>query len=74
MKNPPHPNTAWLFARWATSEEGQKVWAEGGRNPAHPKVEPLEKIRPRTIYAVTAEDLKVFSKYEKVWKELFRLR
>jgi len=74
MKNPPHPNTAWLFARWATSEEGQKVWAEGGRNPAHPKVEPLEKIRPRTIYAVTAEDLKVFSKYEKIWKEIFRLR
>lgn len=74
MKNPPHPNTAWLFARWATSEEGQKVWAEGGRNPAHPKVEPVEKIRPRTIYAVTADDLKEFSKYEKIWKEIFKLR
>ena len=74
MKNPPHPNTAWLFARWAASEEGQKVWAKGGRNPAHPKVEPVEKIRPRAIYAVTADELKDFSKYEKTWKELFRLR
>ena len=23
MKNAPHPNTAWLFNRWAASEEGQ---------------------------------------------------
>ncbi|MBI4488347.1 MAG: extracellular solute-binding protein [Deltaproteobacteria bacterium] len=74
MKNPPHPNTAWLFARWATSEGGQKVWAEGGRNPAHPKVEPVEKVRPRKIYAVTAEDLKGFSKHEKTWKQIFKLR
>lgn len=74
MKNPPHPNTAWLFHRWSLSEEGQRVWAEGGRNSAHPKVEPVEKIRPRTIYAVTAEDLTEFSKYEKIWKQIFRLR
>lgn len=74
MKNPPHPNTAWLFARWASSEEGQKIYATGGRTPAHPKVEPIEKVRPKTIYAVGVEDVKQFPKYEKIWKEIFRLR
>jgi len=74
MKNPPHPNTAWLFARWAQSEEGQKVYAMGGRTPAHPKVEPIDKVRPKTIYAVGADDIKQFAKYEKTWKEIFQLR
>ena len=74
MKNAPHPNTAWLFNRWAASEEGQKVYSQGGRTPAHPKVEPTEKIRPKAIYPVGVEDLKQFSKYEKIWKEVFKLR
>ena len=70
----PHPNTAWLYARWAASEEGQKVYAMGGRTPAHPKVEPAEDVRPRAIYAVGANDLKQFATYEKIWKETFGLR
>jgi iron(III) transport system substrate-binding protein len=74
LKDAPHPNTAWLFVRWAESEEGQKVYAMGGRTPAHPKVEPTEKIRPKTIYAVGTDDIKQFSKYEKIWKEIFKLR
>lgn len=74
FKNAPHHNTAWLFARWAASEEGQKVYAMGGRTPAHPKVEPTQKIRPKTLYAVGADDIKQFSKYEKIWKEIFNLR
>ncbi len=74
MKNAPHPNTAWLFNRWAASEEGQKVYAEGGRTPAHPKVEPKENIRPKAIYAVGVEDLKQYGKFEKIWKEVFKLR
>ena len=74
MKDAPHPNTAWLFARWAASEEGQKVYSEGGRTPAHPKVEPTDKIRPAKFYAVGVEDLKQFAKYEKIWKEVFKLR
>jgi iron(III) transport system substrate-binding protein len=74
MKNAPHPNTAWLFNRWAASEEGQAVYSKGGRTPAHPKVEPTEKIRPAVIYAVGVEDLKQYSKYEKLWKEVFKLR
>lgn len=74
LKNAPHPNTAWLFARWAASAEGQAVYAKGGRTPAHPKVEPTEKIRPANIYAVGVEDLKQYSKFEKIWKEVFKLR
>ena len=74
LKGAPHPNTALLFARWAASQEGQKIYAQGGRTPAHPKVEPAEKIRPAVIYPVGVEDLKEFSKYEKAWKEIFKLR
>ena len=74
LKGAPHPNTAWLFARWAASEEGQKSYSKGGRTPAHPKVEPTEKVRPKAIYPVGADDIKQFAKYEKVWKEIFQLR
>jgi len=74
FKNAPHPNTAWLFARWAMSQEGQKVYAQGGRTPTHPKVEPVEKIRPENIYAIGADEIKEWPKYEKVWKEIFKLR
>jgi len=74
MKNAPHPNTAWLFNRWAASEEGQMVYSKGGRTPAHPKVEPTEPIRPKVIYPVGVEDLKQYDKYEKIWKEVFELR
>jgi ABC-type Fe3+ transport system substrate-binding protein len=42
LKGAPHPNTAWLFTRWALSEEGQKAYSLGGRTPAHPKVEPAK--------------------------------
>jgi ABC-type Fe3+ transport system substrate-binding protein len=70
----PHPNTAWLFALWAASEEGQKVYSEGGRNPAHPKVEPVDKIRPEKIYPIGTAEIKDWKKYEKIWKEIFNLR
>jgi len=74
FKNAPHPNTALLFARWVASQEGQKVMAQGGRNPAHPKVEPVDKTRTEKAYFITAADLKEFPKYEKIWKEIFKLR
>jgi iron(III) transport system substrate-binding protein len=73
-KDAPHPNTAWLFSRWSASEEGMKVYAEGGRNPPHPKVEPVEKIRPEKIYPIGSEEIKEWRKYEKSWKEIFKLR
>ena len=74
FKNSPHPNTALLFARWVASEAGQKVMAQGGRNPAHPKVDPIDKTKTDKTYFITAADLKEFPKYEKIWKEIFKLR
>jgi iron(III) transport system substrate-binding protein len=73
-KDAPHPNAAMLFARWAESKEGQEVYAKGGRTPAHPQVEPAVPVRPKKIYAIGADDVKQFPKYEKVWKEVFKLR
>lgn len=74
FKGAPHPNTALLFARWMASEEGQRAMSQGGRNPAHPKVEPAEKTRTEKTYFITAADLKEFPKYDKIWKEIFKLR
>lgn len=74
FKDAPHPNAAILFARWAASAEGQKVYAEGGRAPAHPKVKPLDPIRPEKLYPLGVDDIKEYPKYEKIWKEIFRLR
>ena len=74
FKDAPHPKTAQLFARWVASQEGQKAMAEGGRTPAHPKVEPVDKTRTEKIYPISVADLKEFPKYEKMWKEIFKLR
>lgn len=73
-KDAPHPNTAKLFYRWSASEEGQKAYAAGGRLPPHPKVEPVEKIRPAKLYPIGTTEIKQWPKYEKVWKEIFKLR
>jgi iron(III) transport system substrate-binding protein len=74
LKGAPHPNAALLWARWAISEEGQRVWAQGGETPAHPHVEPLEKVRPAAAYMLGIDDIKEFPKYEKLWKEIFQIR
>jgi iron(III) transport system substrate-binding protein len=73
-KNAPHPNSAWLFYRWSASEEGQKAYAAGGRLPPHPKVEPVEKIRPAKIYPIGTAEISQWPKYEKMWKDIFKLR
>lgn len=73
-KDAPHPNTAKLFYRWSSSEEGQKAFADGGRLPPHPKVEPKEKIRPATLYPIGTEEIREWRRYEKTWKEIFKLR
>jgi len=74
FKNAPHPNSAMLYARWVASLEGQQVMAQGGRNPAHPKVDPINKTKTEKTYFITANDLKEFPKYDKLWKEIFKLR
>ncbi len=76
FKNAPHPNTALLFARWAMpARRDRKPTAEGGRTPAHPKVEPVEKTRPEAIYADRrGGNKRMAEEYEKIWKEIFKLR
>jgi iron(III) transport system substrate-binding protein len=74
FKNSPHPNAALLYARWVASQEGQKAMALGGRTPAHPKVEPVDKTRTEKIYPISVADIKEFPRYEKIWKEIFKLR
>ncbi len=73
-KDAPHPNAAKLFYRWSASEEGQKAYAEGGRLPPHPKVQPKEKIKPAILYPIGTGEIKEWRRYEKVWKEIFKLR
>jgi iron(III) transport system substrate-binding protein len=74
LKGAPHPNAALLWARWAVSEEGQRVYAQAGETPAHPNVEPLEKVRPAAAHMLTIDEVKEFPSYEKLWKEIFQLR
>jgi iron(III) transport system substrate-binding protein len=74
MKDSPHPMTAMLFHRWFVSEEGQKALANAGRTPAHPRVQPVEKTRSTKIYPIAVDDIKEWSKYEKLWKDTFGLR
>lgn len=74
LKGAPHPNAAMLWARWAVSEEGQRMYAQAGETPAHPKIEPLEKVRPDKPYMLSVGDVKEFPKYEKLWKEIFQIR
>lgn len=74
FKNAPHPNTAWLFHRWAASEDGQKAFGIEGRVPANPKVEPAEPIGLTTVYGLGEKEYREFAKYEKIWKQIFNLR
>jgi iron(III) transport system substrate-binding protein len=74
FKNAPHPHAARLFIRWVASEEGQQAYAQAGQTPAHPDVAPVEKTRPETIYPLTASDMQDYSRYERQWRETFRLR
>jgi iron(III) transport system substrate-binding protein len=74
FKNAPHPNTAWLFHRWAASDEGQKAFGIEGRVPANPKVEPAERVDLTTVYGLGEKEYREFAKYEKIWKQIFNLR
>jgi iron(III) transport system substrate-binding protein len=74
LKNAPHPNTAWLWARWMTSEEGQKAMAISGRTPAHPRVEAIDDVKSAKIYPLNVDDYPDFGRYGKIWREIFKLR
>lgn len=75
----PHPLTAQLWSRWVASEEGQKVYAEGGRTPTHPNVEPVDQVRPEKIWHITVDSYRGAqtadgTSYQDVWNEIFNLR
>jgi hypothetical protein len=74
FKNAPHPNSAWLFFRWVLTDEGQKAFGIEGRMPANPKIEPVEKTGLEKVYTLGEKDSRDFSKYEKIWKGIFKLR
>ena len=74
FKNAPHPNSAWLFDRWAASDEGQKTFGIEGRIPANPKIAPAEPIDVTTVYSLGEKEYREFGKYEKIWKQIFNLR
>jgi iron(III) transport system substrate-binding protein len=74
FKNAPHPNAAWLFHRWAASDEGQRAFGIEGRVPANPKIQPAEDIGINTVYGLGEKEYKEFTKYEKLWKQIFSLR
>jgi iron(III) transport system substrate-binding protein len=74
FKNAPHPNTAWLFQRWAASDEGQRAFGIEGRVPANPKIQPAEDIGIKTVYGLGEKEYREFTKYEKLWKQIFSLR
>ena len=74
FKNAPHPNTALLFARWISSQEGQKIDGSGWTNPRAPKGRAGEKNQTEKIYPISVADIKEYPKYEKIWKDIFKLR
>ena len=74
LKNAPHPNGAWLFARWVASEEGQSAYAQGSRIRRIRKWSRRRRPDRKTIYPLVVDDYKDFPKYEKIWREIFGLR
>lgn len=74
LKDAQNPLGALLWTRWAISEEGQRAWAQAAETPAHPNVEPLEKVRPTNAYMLGLDDLKDMPRYQKLWKEIFGIR
>jgi iron(III) transport system substrate-binding protein len=76
FENPLHPYGAMLMARWMISEEGQKAWAAGGKNPARPGIVPGGKtIVPAKQYTLTPQDVSdLFPTWDDYAAQLFKLR
>jgi iron(III) transport system substrate-binding protein len=74
FKDAPHPYTAMLWHRWIHGEEGQQAYAEGGRTPSHPNVQPKDRTRPDKIYPMGTEEVGSMQKYQRVWNDVFQIR
>ena len=65
---------AGVFLLFGLMSVSMSPAARAGETPAHPNVEPVEKVRPANAYMIGHEDVKDFPKYEKLWKEIFQIR
>ena len=75
FKGAPHPNAALLFARWVASQEGQKVMSAGRAQSGSSEGRTDGKDpHGEDLFHHAPTDLKGFPKYEKIWKEIFKLR
>jgi iron(III) transport system substrate-binding protein len=74
LKDAPHPYTAMLWMRWAHGEEGQQLFAESGRVPAHPRVPPTDRLLPERVYAVGPDEYANLPRYERIWKDVLDVR
>jgi iron(III) transport system substrate-binding protein len=74
FKDAPHPYTAMLWHRWVHGEEGQQAYAEGGRTPSHPNVQPKDRTRPEKIYPIGPEEVANMQKYQRIWNDVFQIR
>ena len=81
LRDPPHPYAAALFMDWILDKDGgQKVLADVGYNPAHPKVPALESLRwvvPATtgmkeIVLSTDKENDMLARSSEIYRELFR--
>lgn len=68
------PQHGFALGAVGNQRRGPVCLCGGRRNPAHPNVEPLEKVRPAAAYMLSIDDVKEFPKYEKLWKEIFQIR
>ena len=74
VRRAPHPNAGAALGRAGSSAKRQRAFAQAGETPAHPNIEPMEKILPAKTYMLTADDTQEFPKYQKLWNEIFQLR
>ncbi len=71
----PHPNVGKLFIDFALSEEGQKILRSFGRSSARKGIEPDElQKKGIKLYVSDISLAKDYARYDKEFKEIFKLR
>ena len=45
-----------------------------GQGAGTPKLSPIDPIKPEKLYPLGVDDIKEYPKYEKIWKEIFKIR
>ena len=75
VKGAPHPNAGKLYLNWTMSPDGQKVLGAAGRAPARPGTPISTPLMPEGIkwYTSRPEYLADFGKYDKLWREIFKI-